>query len=266
MSIISKKEQKQNEISDTYLKIICNSDISEDFGNELPYPTKHFISDRKIVYYWLILGYFGTKNSLEYINDIKARFLITYKDKIEKTSHYPTYEKLVNPLKLKQFQKLKSKSISIINQTTRFDNSQDFIFWCLKLYCEDIIQERGLCDYETLLEFGITNFQDDVKDFSTLKSKCRNIINWYIDRDYKLSKYERKTKTEEEWIMSRSENMIKVRKNIKEQNILKVKNFLSGMFIDDYKKPSGKWNITKISKDLNLHRETISKIIKEENL
>lgn len=266
MNIITKNTIKTNKkVSDTYLKIEFNNDISEDLGDVLPYPTKHYIDSRKIVYYWLISGFFGTKNSLDFVNDIKARFLITYKNQIEKTSHFPTSEKLVEPLKLRQFQNLKSKSISIINRTTRFDNSNDFVFWCLKLHCEDLIKQYGICQYETLLEFGVTNFENDVKDFSTLRCKCRNIINWYIDRDYKLSTYQRKL-SDKELKMSRSKNMSKVRENIKKDNTSKIKNFLTGMFVDEYKKVNGSWNITKISQNLNVSRNTVYRVIEEENL
>lgn len=260
MNIISKNASETN----TFLKIVFREDMSEEFGNTLPFPSKHFL-DGNFTYYWLIRGFFNTKNSCEYINDIKARFLITYKEQIKDTKHYYTKENQLNIFELKQFQNLKSISINIINQTNRFDSSKDMVFWCLKMYCEDIIEERGLCDYDTLLRFGEKHLKDDTKDFSTLKSKCRSIINYYINKNYELDKYRRKM-NDEELSMSRSKNMTKVREKIRDNNTTKIKNFLSGMFIEEYKKPNGKWNVSLISKELNVSRNTIYRVIKEENL
>lgn len=260
---------KRKEISNTFLKISFLEDITEEFGNTLPFPSKHEITT-EYVYYWLIRGYFGTKKSQEYLNDIKSRFLINYKEKIKETSHFSSIEtRQIH--ELKEFQKLKSISINIINHSNRFDSSNDFVFWCLKLYTEDLIRERGICQYSTLLEFGEKHFYSltqtknkTCKDYSTLKSKCKSIINYYINNNYKLDKYERKL-TNEELLMLRSKNMLKVNENKKLDNNKIVKNFLTGMFVDDYKK-NDNWNVSLISKTLKLSRNTIYRVIKEENL
>jgi len=264
MDIITKKSKKTNNI-DTLLKVVFKEDIGEDFGNVIPYPYKHEI-DRFYTYFWLIDGTFRTKKGIEFFNDIVARFLITYKDKIRLTD----YKNLQNngydrSIKLKQFQNLKSISINIINQTTRFDGTKDMVFWCLKLYSEEVIKERGIIQFDTLFDYGYTNFKDNVKDFSTLKSKCRSIVMYYLNRNYKLDKYERKL-TDKELTMTRSQNMIKVNKDKKQKNNEIVKNFLSGLLAINYKKANGKWNMSKISKDLSLSRNTVIRIIKEENL
>lgn len=258
MSIITKKIEK---INNTTLRLTSNSCLSEEFGNILPYPNHHYINGDTYIYYWFIKGFFGTNNSIEYINDIKSRFLITYKELVREIKHYNNETK--SYYELKHFQNLKSKTIGIINNTNRYDNSNDFIFWCLKLYSEEVILERGLIDYDTLFEFGHVNFgQCDslkcCKDLSTLKSKCRSIVNYYIYRDYQLDRYIKKM-TNEELIMSRSKNMKKQMEIIKENNYKKLKNFLSGMFVEEYKKKNGKWNITKLSKDLKMSRNTIYK-------
>ena len=159
---------------------------------------------------------------------------------------------------------------NIINKSNRFDNSQDMVFWCLKLYAEDVIQERGIVCYDDLMSFGEKfNLYEDINSNkgqkSTFKSKCRGIVNYYINNGYKLSKYQRKL-TDEELSMSRSENMTKIRLNIKKENNEKVKRYLTGLFPETLKKPNGKWNVSKISKDLKLSRPTIIRIIEEENL
>jgi len=266
MNIISNNKKNVN----TFLKITFKCDISEDLGDLLPFPVKHSITN-VFEYTWNIRGFFGTKKSIDFINDIKSRFLITYRDKIIKTElKQNTSFELVQ--ELKEFQNLKSKTVEIINNTNRFDSNRDMVFWCLKLYTEKIISERGLIEFETLLEFGLKHFSKKSnnikgKDYSTIKSKCRSIINYYINNDYKPFKDRQKSiKTKEEITMTRRENATKQHKKMKEDNIKKVKNFLSGMFYEDYKKPNGKWNISLISSTLKISRTTLYKIIEEENI
>lgn len=66
--------------------------------------------------------------------------------------------------------------------------------------------------------------------------------------------------------MSRSDNMAKLNKKWKNENNIKVKRYLTGFFVEELKKVNGKWNISKIARELNLSRPTISRIIKEERL
>jgi AraC-like DNA-binding protein len=253
----------KNEIINTTLKITFREDISQDLGNVLPYPNKHYIADY-IVYYYYIEGFFGTKDSINYINDIKSRFLITYKDKIKEIKHYNNIDKVDYLHKLKHFQNLKSRTIQIINQNNRYDNKEDFRFWVLKLFAEDSIREKSLITYQELLDFGLLNDLECQKN--SLKSKCRSIVNYYINNDYKIyTKYKRKTKNNKELKMTRQENQKQMVEKIKQDNIKKVKNFLTGMFAAEYKKKE-KWNISKISKELKMSRTTLTKIIKEENL
>ena len=79
MSIISKNKDISN-YNHTYLKITSYNDLSREFGNVVPYPTKHIVNDTNFVYFWLIDGFFHTNKSTEFINDIKSRFLISFKN------------------------------------------------------------------------------------------------------------------------------------------------------------------------------------------
>jgi len=63
--------------------------------------------------------------------------------------------------------------------------------------------------------------------------------------------------------MTREENMRKVTKARAEAKKRKVFNALSGLFADDFKKKNGKWNVTKIAKELNLTRNTTAKYVAE---
>jgi hypothetical protein len=259
--IIQEKEKYVN--TNTTLLVVARNDLSYSFGNELPYPQKHFMSGNVFKYFWNINGFFGTNKSINYMNDIKARLHITFKNTIVETKHYNNYQS--STLELSHFQGLKSIAINIINKTNRYDNTKDFIFWCLKLYAEDMIRESGVITYDILFQFAENNFWNDLgtrscKDYSTLKAKCRSIVNYYICKEYRLDKYVRKL-TDEEYKMTRSQNMKRIKKRQAEETKKKVEHFMSGLFIDDYKKPNGKWNKSKIADALGITRPTLDKYL-----
>lgn len=256
--------EKKKNINNTCLKIVFNDDIGDDFGNTLPYPSKHYIAAGLWSYTWILDGFFGTNKALEFLNDIKARFLITYPHEIDEIRHFNTKEE--SRVRLKHFQGLASKARAIIKTTARYDGKDDFIFWCLKLEAENLIEQTGQVRYDWLLDFALLNFGETstkkCKDSSTLKSKCRSITNYYIERNFELDKYQRKTKTDKEWILTRTENMKRIKTEEAEKNRKALQNFLSGMFANDYKKKNGKWNVAKISKALNMSRPTVAKHLK----
>jgi len=267
--IITENEYESN---NTCIKITFNSDITEDMGNSLPYPQKHFINEGEYfntyVYYWYINGFFGTKSGLDFLNDIKARFLITYPSQIDQIRHFPTESEA--QLHLKHFQGLKSKAVAIINKTSRYDNKADFIFWCLKLEAERLITEHGQVLEDWLIEFGMVNFGSTstkaCKDSSTLKSKCRSITRYYAMKNYQLDCYQKKYNTPEELEelkMNRTENAMKISKEKKEKNAEKIKEALNGLMRNDILKPNGKYNVSKLAKYTKLSRETITKHLKE---
>jgi len=110
--------------------------------------------------------------------------------------------------------------------------------------------------YQMIEDYALQNFFDR-KDKSTLRAKCRNIYNWYDKRDWTIP--QRKNS-----IMSRSE---RAKKNSKEKQE-RVRETLLNFFENnsnnsEYKKASGDWNITKISKEIGLHRHTVRKHLKE---
>jgi hypothetical protein len=265
--IITQNEEKWN----TNLTISFKNDISEHLGVLIPYPNNYISRNGLWVFSWIIDGVFNTNKGSEFLNDIVARFLITFNEDIFDTKYF---RKLNNEntstYKLKNFQGLKSITISKINETNRFDGTTDFIFWSLKLYSERVILETGIITFDRLFDYGYYHFNPSngitkvCKDLSTLKAKCRSIVNYYIDRNYELDRYIRKTKTKEEWIMTRTQNMIKQNKKKGLSNRQKIEHLLSGMFVEDlYKKPNGKYNISNIMKDLGLSRNTIKKHLQD---
>ena len=230
----------------------------------LPTPTYLEHINKGYLIAWAIEGYFGTTKGTEYLNDIIARVLITFKDlkpkrltykpKIESASHY--FPKIY---KLKELQELKSIK-NKIKAPTRADNFDDHVFWSIKLYCEDLIRSQGLPTFSQLEDFAYSNF--DHKDKSTLRAKCRSIFNWYEATDWKLP-YKRKTKTAEELKMTRQERAIANTKAREAKAKAKVVNAVTGLMSETYKKKSGAWHIGNIAKDTNLDRKTVSKYLKE---
>ena len=134
------------------------------------------------------------------------------------------------------------------------------MFWSIKLFCEDLIRSQGLPTFTQLEDFAYSNFNH--KEKSTLKAKCRSIYNWYETNAWKLP-YQRKTKTAEELKVTRQERAIANTKAREAKARAKVTNAITGLMSATYKKKTGSWNITKIAEDTNLHRETVSKYIKE---
>jgi hypothetical protein len=74
---------------------------------------------------------------------------------------------------------------------SRADALFDNTFWVLKLRAEDVIKHKGYVTYDELLSFALENFID-FKDKSTLKSKCKSIVNWYENRDWKIGRANKK--------------------------------------------------------------------------
>ena len=146
----------------------------------------------------------------------------------------------------------------------RAESFKDFIFWAIKLYCEDLIRSQGLAVYSQLEEFALSNFLKR-KDASTLKAKCRSIFNWYEGRDWELPKNtrKRKTKDDKELLMTRQERALKNTEARQERARTKVINAVTGLMSETYKKKSGAWHIGKIAQDVGLTPKTVSKHLKE---
>ena len=128
---------------------------------------------------------FDTLKGVQYLNDIIARFKITFETS-QYLKHSIDNESFINPLKLKQFQGLKSRAVKKIIQNSRYDGTRDFIFYCLKLHAEMIIKEKGIFSYDELLNLHLSILLIRQK-ISTLKAKCRKIFNWYLDRNFELT-------------------------------------------------------------------------------
>lgn len=214
-------------------------------------------------------GYFGTTENTNYLNDIIARFLITFKEYnptriqakpiIETNGSY--YPKLY---RLRELKALKSLTNNKLPRAAA-DKFEDFTFWAIKFYCEDLIKSQGLATAEQLIQFAYTNFEG--KEHSTLKAKCRSIWNYYEQRNWTIPvPYKRKC-TEEQYMATRQENIKKVHENTAIKNRNKIKAVLDDIFLqDDIKFKNGKYRIGKIAEITNLTEKTVSKYLKEFDL
>lgn len=251
----------KSQLKNTWLQISFGDDISSELGNTIPYPHHHYLKNNKMIYCWLIDGFFDTLKGIQYLNDIIARFKITFETS-QYLKHSIDNESTICPLKLRIFQNLKSRAIQKIQQTTRFDGTKDFIFYCLKLHAEVIIKEKGIFSYDELEDFAISNFIEKAKDRSTLKAKCRNIFSWYLDRNFELTQTLYIKKDKDLVMATRREQAIKMHTQLAENTRKKVLTCVTGMFFNDYKKPNGSWNVSKIAKDTGTSRPTVMKYLK----
>ena len=264
MDNYSRTNTKKQESTNTFLKIM--GDISHLFGNEVPYPQSHYYSNEysRMVYCWYIDGFFGTQKGVSYINDIIARFKLTVDCQLH--SFKSSTIENINPIKLKAFQGLKSLARDKLKEKyqrveTRAD---DYVFWCLKLYAEDLIRQDGLIIWNTFEKWAFDNFIDLAKDKSTLKAKCRNVFNWYFDRDWQIGRVNKSTKTKVEIMATRQEHARNMTRKKEIENKNKIKNAVTGLFANDmFKKKNGSWNSIKIAEYLKIDSRTVRKYLAE---
>jgi len=268
MCIISKKDKLLQSFW-LYFHIIGNG--TEWIDYDLPIPTilKHINNGYFVG--WAIDGYFATGKGKDFINDIIARFLLSFED-IERLSFKPkekdfdsnTAHIYAKVYKLQEFSKQLKSLPTKKHIPTRADSFEDFVFWAIKLYAEDLIRATGFIVYETLENWALRQFID--KERSTIRAKCRSIWNWYNERDFDISskKTHRKLKDYlEETMATRIEHIKKVSREKAEKNRRAIINIMTGLYCNDYKKKSGAWHFGKIAEATGLSSKTVGKIIKE---
>ena len=94
---------KRCQLTNTWLQIQFQDDITADLGNIIPYPHHHYFKNNKPVYCWLISGWFSEPKAIAYLNDIIARFKITYIDRCKYLKHSKDSESSIKPYILKVF-------------------------------------------------------------------------------------------------------------------------------------------------------------------
>jgi len=234
----------------TKISITIQGDGSEIFDYSLPHPLKYTRNGNRYTIEYALKGYFSTKASNEYLNDIIARFTLSMK--VLSTNIASTKD---DGIELSYFSEL--KSIKRANNYERGDRGEDNVFWSIKLYTEDLIKQSGegnLIAYSLLESFAFSRFVERSKDKSTLKAKCRSIWNWYDEREWTIPTRQGKG-------MSRAEAGI----NAGAKNAERTKAKVIGA-IEALKFLQEKINIATVSRQAQVSRDTAKKYLIELDL
>ena len=231
----------------TKLSITVQGDGKEIFDYSLPHPMNYTRNGNKYTIEYALNGYFSTKSSYEYLNDIIARFTLSMK--VLSTDVTSTEDA---GIELSYFRGL--KSIQRANNYEKGNRGEDNIFWSIKLYTEDLIRQSGegnLIAYSLLESFAFSRFIDRSKDRSTLKAKCRSIWNWYDAREWTITTRQGKG-------MSRSENAIKQAENKADKAKAKVIGAIEALnFLQE------KLSIANVARQAQVSRDTAKKYLIE---
>jgi len=244
-----------------------NGNGTEWIDQGLPTPTYHELINKGYILAYALDGFFGTQNGSQYLNDMIARFLVTFrelnpsriKEKPLIDARGTYYPKIY---KLRELQALKSLSNKVLPRANA-DSFDDFTFWAIKFYCEDLIRTQGIPTADQLIQFAYSNFED--KERSTLKAKCRSVWHWYEQRNWKLSEpYKRKYKdNDKELKLTRQERALENARLKAERARNKVLNMVTGLMAATYKKKNGAWHISRIAEDTHMTRKTVTKYMAE---
>ena len=226
----------------------------------LPMPNYISCTNAGAMLGWQIEGYFATKKGIEYLNDTIAKISIAlqesqpkrlpWKPDTKAADHY--YAKIY---KLKAFNDLPGVR-KRTKAPTRADSFDDYAFWAIKLWTEDQIREQGEgtpVSYEILEDWALSQFIE--KERSTIRAKCRSVWSWYDNRGWTLPKDKRKFE------MTRSERAKANAQKKADEAKRKVINATSGLMAEEYKTKTGKWNISKLAKELKMSRDTVRKYL-----
>jgi len=258
---------KKYDVELSHLATLLTISIQGDGAELLEYlPQPHSYHRQNLQTYqlqYLLSGVFWTAKSSKYLNDMLLRLNLSMDIR---HIDYKTVASAGDDYKLNLFQNLKSIKREIFIPRTH--KHEDSVFWGLKLFMEHYLRESNFISYSTLFEYAHNHYHDHVKDYGTLKAKCRNLWNWYYERDFKPS-FNTSTRTQKEYLeetkMSRQDHMKKVNEQRKVDTYKKIVNTITGKFGYEYRKESTStgWNISKLAKELRLSRTTVTKYIKE---
>lgn len=266
---------------------VNNNDYTAFIDNDLPIPT--ILQHRNTGYslHWEIDGFFATQKNRDYFLDVSQKIAVLFNDSAlfeyrAKVNAWSKFCEMVYYLKdFSHIQDKRKKSRRTFNKANHGLLYQDKLFELARFKCYDLKLENRLT-YEAVYDvfYTMNNTYDLQKSPSDIKAKAKNVYNW-VDKNYdpiffteeeKIEarritkrKYNNKINktilTGEDELMTRSENMIKQNKILGDKYKEKVLNITTGMFKDEYKKSNGKWNISKIAKEIDVSRNTVMKYI-----
>lgn len=231
----------------TKISIQARGDGGEIFDYSLPIPHSYTRNGDFYTLEYIINGFFSTNKGLEYLNDILARFALSMDVKSINTKAISK-----SGYELKQFQGLKSLSLSRAKNYERVNVGRDNVFWAIKLHTEALIREYGgLVPYQQIEKYAFGLFIDRAKDKSTLRAKCRSIWSWYNDREWTIP-------TRKGLGMSRAEGAKIAHTKLADATKAKVKKAIAGLeFMQE------KINIANVARDAKVSRDTAKKYLIE---
>ncbi len=240
----------------TLISIKILGDGSELFDYSLPHPQKYNRLGNLYTLIFALQGTFLSKQAIEYLNDVLARFTLSMR--VKSIDCKVSTKKQSQNLELKQFSNL--KSIARAKSYNTVECGHDNVFWSIKLHTEALIKQYGegkLISYSLLESYAFSHFEDVAKDKSTLKAKCRSIWNWYEERNWTISKRTRKS-TDKELLMTRKEAGKKAHKKLASDTKAKVQKAIAGLqFMQE------KVNIANVARDAQVSRNTAKKYLIE---
>ena len=246
------------------------SDIICDLGLFAGWEIVENITAQFIVYKLVVDGYGGTKRAKQFETDILLRFQILNDDifsdiETKFTSEPSSYNLKELSRVLPSLPRYNKDFIArVLDNPKKYE---DLYFWAMKAQMELLIKQGYTQSYNTLLEWALEQFSS--KEFSTLKAKAKSIFNWYHARSFKtFGAYERKT-TDEEYQMTRSENMKRVKTLQKATTQAKIKALIddSGLFECDFRHKDGQYkglvNVPKLARYMDVSEMTIRRNLKD---
>jgi DNA-binding transcriptional ArsR family regulator len=265
---------------------------------ELGLPTPHYLQHTQTGYFiaWALDGYFYTTKAKTFLLDVVARYLHAFPD-AEKLNYRPYIEDRENnahtidrePYKLKDIAKHlpslphESGELTNVIKLVAKENSRldDRVFeasrWHLYRYAYAYGTDAITYDYVLTILETENELLGHPKTLNELKSKAKRMTEYmhnefivYETTGYKQwdkqkrAEYMRKYREDKELVkMTRSEAALKA-SSVKADRAKKaIVELTTSLIANDYKTKTGKWNISKIARDLKMSRDTVRKHLKE---
>jgi len=184
----------------TPITMLVNSNKLQKPAHQMPEASALWLLNRGFyIVKFEIDGYFSTAKSLQYLQDVQARFIQTYGEDAVKPAvppkREPDYEREVI-LHLKEFaanlDSLKRKVANTVPLQKVAANDFDETFWAMKLWMERQLSQNRIpteCELESI---GSTYAPH--KERSTIRAKARSIYRWYAEIGFQATRDARTAK------------------------------------------------------------------------
>ena len=273
-----------------WLYIEIHGDGTEWIDIGLPIPSLYVKTRFGAYIGWMIEGFFATERNLTFLRDVFERMrrtfalhgaairILPYKPRITYLTNAILTDNVYNlrddiaPL-LESIPSKEKKEEKVLSTLTAFgENTEDALFDAIRFAVYDFVRANSKSALTPQYVEEIARIKYEIigssKGWSTAKAKARNIYRWVKDNFREKAgvnnwNYQRKTKNEEELLMTRRERALTNAQKIKEEKRKIILSIVKGMFAEDYKKKDGTWNISKLARDLKMDPKTIRKHIRE---